>query len=93
MEKFFNVTGKCYKDKHYMVDISQRVAEIKKMIDRGEYFCINRGRQYGKTTTIQFLTDLLEQDYCVFSISFEGLDADAFASVREAGAEVLPVLS
>ena len=68
MEKFFNVTGKCYKDKHYMVDISQRVAEIKKMVDRGEYFCINRGRQYGKTTTIQALTDLLEHDYCVFSI-------------------------
>ncbi|MBP5449087.1 MAG: AAA-like domain-containing protein, partial [Spirochaetales bacterium] len=85
MEKFFNVTGKCYKDKHYMVDISQRVAEIKKMVDRGEYFCINRGRQYGKTTTIQFLTDLLEQDYCVFSISFEGLGDSSFETTEAVG--------
>ncbi len=75
MEKFFNVTGKCYKDKHYMVDISQRVAEIKKMVDRGEYFCINRGRQYGKTTTIQFLKETLQEDYSVFSISFEGAES------------------
>ena len=85
MEKFFNVTGKCYKDKHYMVDISQRVAEIKKMVDRGEYFCINRGRQYGKTTTIQALTDLLEQDYCVFSISFEGSGDSSFATIESVG--------
>ena len=85
MEKFFNVTGKCYKDKHYMVDISQRVAEIRKMVDRGEYFCINRGRQYGKTTTIQALTDLLEQDYCVFSISFEGSGDSSFATIESVG--------
>ena len=68
-----------------MVDISQRVAEIKKMVDRGEYFCINRGRQYGKTTTIQFLTDLLEQDYCVFSISFEGLGDSSFETTEAVG--------
>ncbi|MBR3731287.1 MAG: hypothetical protein IKN25_01440 [Spirochaetales bacterium] len=85
MEKFFNVTGKCYKDKHYMVDISQRVAEIRKMVDRGEYFCINRGRQYGKTTTIQALTDLLEHDYCVFSISFEGSGDSSFATIESVG--------
>lgn len=33
-----------------MVDISDRVAEIKKMVDTGKYFTINRARQYGKTT-------------------------------------------
>ncbi|MBP5707027.1 MAG: AAA family ATPase, partial [Spirochaetales bacterium] len=92
MEKFFNVTGKCYKDQHYMVDITQRVAEIRKMVDRGEYFCINRGRQYGKTTTIQFLTDELQKDYTVFSISFEGAESP-FESLLKIAKYVFSLIS
>ncbi|MBR3317046.1 MAG: hypothetical protein IKG21_04415 [Atopobiaceae bacterium] len=41
--------------KHYMVDLSERVAQIKEMVDAGEYFAINRARQYGKTTTLYAL--------------------------------------
>ena len=51
----FNTTGLCVPGKHYMVDISGRVAQIRRMVDAGDYFCINRGRQYGKTTTIAAL--------------------------------------
>jgi hypothetical protein len=69
--KTFNVTGKCYPEKHYMVDISERCKQITAMVDRGDYFCINRGRQYGKTTTLSQLKKLLEQRYTVFFISFE----------------------
>ena len=74
----FNTTGTCFADKHYMVNIDERVQEIKKMVDRGDYFCINRGRQYGKTTTLRFLKKALEAEYTVFSISFEGEDEEAF---------------
>ncbi len=52
MAKKFNVTGLCIPEKHYMADLSKRVREIRKMIDAGDYFTINRGRQYGKTTTL-----------------------------------------
>ncbi len=52
MAKKFNVTGLCVPEKHYMADLSKRVREIRKMIDAGDYFTINRGRQYGKTTTL-----------------------------------------
>lgn len=38
-----------------MVDLTDRVKEIKKMIDAGEYFTINRARQYGKTITLTAL--------------------------------------
>jgi hypothetical protein len=31
-----------------MVDITERVRQIRAMVDDGNYFCINRGRQYGK---------------------------------------------
>ena len=77
----FNTTGTCFEDKHYMVNIDERVQEIKKMVDRGDYFCINRGRQYGKTTTLRFLKKALEAEYTVFSISFEGEDEEAFSSL------------
>ena len=53
--KKFNTTAVCIPSKHYMVDLSERVAQIKKMVDAGEYFTINRARQYGKTTTINAL--------------------------------------
>ena len=55
MEKRFNTTGACFPEQHYMVDITEQLAAIKKMIDCGDYFVINRGRQYGKTTTLNAL--------------------------------------
>lgn len=50
MDRFFNVNGDCKPGQHYMVDIRAKLDEIKKMVERGEYFTINRARQYGKTT-------------------------------------------
>lgn len=46
MSKMFNISGACRPDKHYMVQLGTRLAEIKKMIDEGDYFAINRARQY-----------------------------------------------
>lgn len=53
--KRFNTTGLCVPFKHYMVDITEQVSQIRAMVDDGKYFCMNRGRQYGKTTTIAAL--------------------------------------
>ena len=64
-----------------MVNIDERVRQIKNMVDRGDYFCINRGRQYGKTTTLNSLKGALATEYTVFSISFEGAD-DSFLSLE-----------
>ena len=46
------------------------VEKIKKMIDAGQYFTINRARQYGKTTTLRALAKYLVQDYVVVSLDF-----------------------
>lgn len=83
--KRFNITGTCFADKHYMVNIDDRVQQIKKMVDRGDYFCINRGRQYGKTTTLHFLKKALDPEYTVFSISFEGMSDSSFSSLERCG--------
>ena len=50
--KKFCVTGICVPSKHYMVDISQKIDKIIKLVNDGCYFTINRARQYGKTTTL-----------------------------------------
>ena len=76
----FNVTGLCVADKHYMVDISDKLAKIKEMINDGDYFTINRARQYGKTTTLSLLEELLKDEYTVISTSFEGLGDESFES-------------
>ena len=69
--KVFNTTAVCIPEKHYMVDLSERVQEIKKLVDAGKYFTINRARQYGKTTTLNALGKTLRADYYVIKLSFE----------------------
>ena len=78
--KCFNTTGLCIPSKHYMVDITERLEEIRKLVDAGKYFVISRGRQYGKTTTLNELIDFLSNEYVVISLDFQGIDNDVFAS-------------
>ena len=65
MAKIFNVNGACRPGQHYMVNLEPKLREIKAMVDAGEYFVINRARQYGKTTTLYALADYLKKDYDV----------------------------
>ena len=89
MKKRFNITGKCIPSQHYMADVSKQLAQTLDMVEIGEYFIINRPRQYGKTTTLDTLTKTLRQtgDYVVFSISFGGIGDAIFneESVFSAG--------
>lgn len=71
MQRRFNVTGLCYPDRHYMVNLDSRLAQIKEMIDFGDYFVINRARQFGKTTILYALRNYLQEEYNVISISFQ----------------------
>ena len=74
----FNVTGICLPDKHYMADISEKVRQIKAMVEQGSYFTMNRARQYGKTTTLFQLEQLLARECTVIAVSFEGVDDRVF---------------
>jgi AAA-like domain len=85
MEKKFNITGNCFPDQHYMADVSQKMAATLKLVNEGEYFIINRPRQYGKTTTLYGLSHALrqKQGYLVFNISFEGIGSNAFKTEKK----------
>ena len=61
-----------------MVDITERLEKIKKMVERGEYFTINRARQYGKTTTLAALEKFLSNEYEVVSMDFQMLGYASF---------------
>ena len=76
----FNVTGTCVGHEHYMVDISGKLDEIQVLVERRQYFTINRARQYGKTTTLLHLERRLEKngEYICASISFGDAGFHAF---------------
>lgn len=80
MPKTFNVTGDCKPGEHYMVNIDRRLSEMKKMMDDGKYFTVNRARQYGKTTTLRALSRYLRQDYYVVSLDFQAISNAKFQS-------------
>jgi AAA-like domain/PD-(D/E)XK nuclease superfamily len=83
MARKFNVTGNCFAHWHFMADVSQKLAATFQLVESGEYFIINRPRQYGKTTTLYLLSDILRKNgYIALNMSFEGLDSSFFEDDR-----------
>lgn len=80
MRKKFNITGSCNPERHYMVISKARFEAVENLIDAGEYFTINRARQYGKTTTLYMIWRRLSDRYIVVPLSFEGLGDSLYAS-------------
>ena len=76
--KTFTTTGLCVPAVNYMVNIDDRIEKIKVMVDRGDYFTINRARQYGKTTTLFLLAQRLQPEYYVLSLDFQGIGNASF---------------
>ncbi|MCP4344247.1 MAG: ATP-binding protein [Desulfobacterales bacterium] len=73
MKKYFNTTGPCSPDKHYMLPAQDRCKGIISLIDREHYFVIHSARQSGKTT---LLLDIVRQlnasgDYYALYCSLE----------------------
>lgn len=83
MTRYFNTEGRCKPNEHYMVCLDDRMIQIKRQyIDRKKYFIINRGRQYGKTTTLLELKEYLKKDYIVISIDFQKIGSEEFVSAK-----------
>ena len=78
--KEFNTEAICIPNLHYMVDISDKIQQIEKLIAHGDYFTINRARQYGKTTMMSALSRKLQNQYLMVRMSFEGVGDTFFKS-------------
>lgn len=82
LKKRFNTTGICVPGKHFMVNIENKLSLIEDMINMGNYFTINRPRQFGKTTTLNMLEKRLKDKFLMISISFEGIGDSVFSEER-----------
>ena len=79
--KYFNTEGSCNPKEHYMIKLDHRSNQIKKrLVDRRKYFVINKGRQYGKTTTLRALEEYLKNEYLVLSLDFQQIGSEDFSS-------------
>jgi hypothetical protein len=95
MAKKFNITGNCIARLHYMADVSTKLKKIKDMVEDGDYFIINRPRQYGKTTTLHAITEMLNgtKEYLAVKISFEGIGDLVFEDEKLFASTFLRLLS
>lgn len=79
MARYFNTEGVCKPKEHYMVRLDERLKAIRELyVDRGKYFVINRGRQYGKTTTLRALAEFLRDEYIVIGMDFQRMSTSSF---------------
>ncbi len=76
--KRFNTTAVCVPECNYMVDLTERVHKIAKLVDEKKYFTINRARQYGKTTTLAALERALADRYDVVTLDFQDMTDAVF---------------
>ena len=77
MNKFFNASGPCNAEKHYMVEIDSRIQRIHTLIDTERYFILHAPRQTGKTTCMRYIVSKLnqEQKYLAIYLNIESAQA------------------
>lgn len=81
MWRYFNTEGQCIPRYHYMVNLDDRIDRMRRRyIDCGKYFIINRGRQYGKTTTLRILEEYLKKEYIVIFLDFQRIGTEEYAT-------------
>ncbi len=95
MAKKFNIAGRCIPPLHYMADVSKKHKRIQAMVEDGDYFIINRPRQYGKTTALHGVANALiaTGEYVVFNTSFEGVGDDIFLTEQNFAPRFVRLLS
>ncbi|MCU0290158.1 MAG: AAA-like domain-containing protein [Acidobacteria bacterium] len=73
MKKFFNTTGLCNPEKHYMVNPLKRLLKVEKLIANELYFTIHAPRQSGKTTSLYAQARKINSEgkYIALVVSFE----------------------
>lgn len=78
--KKFSTTGICTPGKHYMADISRKADQIAALVREGASFSIRHPRQYGKTTMLFRLKQLLQPSCYVLSTTFQSIVAEDLSS-------------
>ncbi len=78
MAKKFNTAVTCDPKRHYMVDVTAKMKVFEGLIDDGKYFTITRARQFGKSTSLNWIYNNLSDRYLVIPASFEKYSEDSW---------------
>ena len=89
MQKWFNTAGPCQADIHYMLPATERLPEIKKLIDQRNYFVIHAPRQTGKTTAMLTLAQELTASGAYTSVMVSAEVGSTFPDEPEKGEQVI----
>lgn len=75
VKRFFNVSGPCNLDEHYMLPAQERCQGLLDLIERKQYFVIHAARQTGKTTLLLELVNQLNasDEYYALYCSLESV--------------------
>jgi hypothetical protein len=61
MARSFNTTGPCIPGEHYMLPPERRLERVQQLIEQRKYFTLHAGRQTGKTTSLMWLEQHLNE--------------------------------
>ncbi len=89
MQKWFNTAGPCQADIHYMLPATERLPEIKKLIDQRNYFVIHAPRQTGKTTAMLTLAQELTASGAYTSVMVSAEVGSTFPDEPEKAEQVI----
>src|SRR5215469_8762398 len=53
--RYFNTTGPCEPERHYMLPAGERLPEARPLVESWRYFVVHAPRQTGKTTILRGL--------------------------------------
>ncbi|MCS6928404.1 MAG: ATP-binding protein, partial [Saprospiraceae bacterium] len=86
MARYFNTTGRCDPEEHYVVDpLRGMYPEIRRLIEAKQYFLIHAPRQTGKTTLLHALARRLNAEGKYISI-VSSLESAGFQDITVAEA-------
>ncbi|GAA2209905.1 hypothetical protein GCM10009850_053640 [Nonomuraea monospora] len=68
--KYFNTTGPCGPERHYMLPPTQRLPQARELIEMDRYFVLHAPRQTGKTTTLRTLAAELTAEGDIAALMF-----------------------
>ncbi|WP_226899760.1 ATP-binding protein [Nonomuraea phyllanthi] len=68
--RYFNTTGPCGPQHHYMVPAAQRLPQARVLVEMDRYFVLHAPRQTGKTTTLGALASELTAEGDIAALMF-----------------------
>ncbi|MBI4649456.1 MAG: AAA-like domain-containing protein, partial [Bacteroidia bacterium] len=88
MKRYFNTTGFCRPDWHYMVEPLRGLEkQIYDLIEKNQYFVIHAPRQTGKTTLLHALAHKLNSEGNYIAVTFS-LETAGYRSITENEANI-----